>query len=159
MDMLLAIEPLEILTPRILVCDDNDTGRALMKRMLRARGYLVEEASEGRSAIAAIERSPPDLLLLDLRLPDIDGSEVLRQLRCDHDVKALPIIMVSAEHDGEIVAGCLALGASDYITKPIHAGILCARVATHLDLHFSHACPPAAVTRPRPRLVSVRHRN
>jgi DNA-binding response OmpR family regulator len=153
MDLLLANEPLQIVTPRILICDDNEMGRGLLKRMLLRRGYSVEEAIDGESAIEAVERCPPDLVLLDLRLPDLDGSEVLRQLRCEHDATNLPIIMVSAEHDGEVVAGCLSLGASDYVTKPVHSGILCARIATHLDLHFAHAFQSREVSRPDLRVV------
>jgi DNA-binding response OmpR family regulator len=148
MDLLLANEPLQIVTPRILVCDDNELSRGLMRRMLSRRGYLVEEAMDGSAAIEAVEQCPPDLVLLDLRLPDVDGSEVLRQLRCDHDANELPIIMVSAEHDGEIVAGCLSLGACDYVTKPIHAGVLYARITTHLDLHFAHGFQPRHISRP-----------
>jgi adenylate cyclase len=153
MDLLLATEPLEILTPRILVCDDNETGRVLMKRMLLRRGYYVDEAGDGRSAIDAIERCPPDLVVLDLRMPDIDGADVLRHLRLSHDALALPIIMVSAEHDGEVVAGCLSLGASDYVTKPVHASILYARIATHLDLHFAHAFQDDRVTQAALRAI------
>jgi adenylate cyclase len=153
MDLLLAREPLEIVTPRILICDDNEMGRGLLRRMLLRRGYLVEEAIDGRSTIEAVERCPPDLVLLDLRLPDLDGSEVLRQLRLEHDPNELPIIMVSAEHDGEVVAGCLSLGASDYVPKPVHAGVLYARIATHLDLHFAQAFQPRDVSRPALRVV------
>jgi DNA-binding response OmpR family regulator len=153
MDLLLANEPLQIVTPRILICDDNEVGRVMLRRMLSRRGYLVEEAFDGASTIGAVEQCPPDLVLLDLRLPDLDGSEVLRRLRCDHNANELPIIMISAEHDGEVVAGCLSLGACDYITKPIHAGILCARIATHLDLHFAHACRSGPAPRPGLRLV------
>jgi DNA-binding response OmpR family regulator len=153
MDLLLATEPLQIVTPRILICDDNEMGRGLLRRMLMRRGYLVEEAIDGAAAIQAVEQCPPDLVLLDLRLPDLDGSEVLRQLRCDHNASQLPIIMVSAEHDGEVVAGCLSLGACDYVTKPIHAGILYARIATHLDLHFAHGFWPKEVSRTALRVV------
>jgi adenylate cyclase len=153
MDLLLANEPLQIDTPRILICDDNEMGRELVKRMLIRRGYLVEEASNGEAAIEAVERCPPNLVLLDLRLPDIDGSEVLRQLRCDFDANDLPIIMVSAEHDGEVVAGCLSLGACDYVTKPIHAGVLYRRIAAQLDLHFKHIFGPNLPPRPELRVV------
>jgi DNA-binding response OmpR family regulator len=149
----LANEPLEIVTPRILVCDDNEMGRGLVRRLLARRGYFIDEAIDGQSTIEAVERCPPDLALLDLRLPDLDGSEVLRRLRCDYDTNELPIIMVSAEHDGEVVAGCLSLGASDYVPKPIHAGVLYARIATHLDLHFAHAIHPRQTPRPDLRVV------
>jgi DNA-binding response OmpR family regulator len=153
MDFLLASEPLQIVTPRILICDDNEMGCGLLRRMLTRRGYQVEEAIDGASAIEAVEKCPPDLVLLDLRLPDLDGAEVLRQLRCDHDANELPIIMGSAEHDGEVVAGCLALGACDYVTKPIHAGVLYARIAPHLDLHFAHILQPKEASRPDLRVV------
>jgi DNA-binding response OmpR family regulator len=148
-----ANEPLLIVRPRILVCDDNEMGRGLLRRMLTRRGYLVEEAIDGESTIQAVEQCPPDLVLLDLRLPDLDGSEVLRQLRGDYNAAELPIIMVSAEHDGEVVAGCLSLGACDYVTKPINVGILRARVTTHLDLHFAQGIRPKEVPRTGLRLV------
>jgi DNA-binding response OmpR family regulator len=153
MDLLLANEPLQIVTPRILICDDNEMGRALLKRLLTRRGYLVEEAIDGRAAIEAVETCAPDLVLLDLRLPDLDGSEVLRRLRCDHDASELPIIVVSAELDGEVVAGCLALGACDYLTKPIDAAMLYARIATHLDLHFTQIFQVKAISRSNLRVV------
>ena len=153
MNLLLANEPLEIVAPRILICDDNEIGRGLLQRLLTRRGYIVEQAVDGRSTIEAVELCVPDLVLLDLRLPDLDGSEVLRQLRCDYDTNELPIIMVSAEHDREVVAGCLSLGASDYVPKPIHAGVLYARIATHLDLHFAHAFHPRETPRPDLRVV------
>jgi CheY-like chemotaxis protein len=76
-DTLMANAALETVTPRILICDDNEMGRHLLRRMLTRRGYLVEEAIDGEEAIEAVERRPPDLVLLDLRLPDLDGSEVL----------------------------------------------------------------------------------
>ena len=117
------------------------------------RGYLVEEAIDGEGVIEAVERCPPDLVLLDLRLPDLDGSEVLRQLRRQHDAGELPIIMVSAEHDGEVVAGCLSLGACDYVTKPIHAGVLHARITTYLDLHFAHIFQPKETAQADLRVV------
>jgi PleD family two-component response regulator len=153
MDLLLANEALQIVTPRILICDDNEIGRSLLRRMLSRRGYLIEEAVDGETVIEAVERCPPDLVLLDLRLPDVDGSEVLLQLRCDRDRTELPIIMVSAEHDGEVVAGCYALGANDYVTKPVHSGILFARVETHLDLHFAGRAPVRQTRRHDLRLV------
>lgn len=154
MNLLLAEEPLDIVTPRILVCDDNEASRRLLRRLLVRRGYAVEEAVDGRAAVEAVERHPPHLVLLDLRLPDIDGSEVLRQLRCAYDANELPVIMVSAEDDGEVVAGCLSLGASDYVPKPIHAQVLCARVATHLDIHFARAFRSKP---PQPSSLSIVH--
>jgi len=123
----------------VLVADDSEVSRALLKRLLMRNGYVAHEAEGGEAALRAAEQFPPDLLLLDLRLPDIDGSTVLGYLRAKFDSIQLPIIMVSAEYDGEVIAGCLSMGANDYVTKPIHWPTLKARMQTHLGVHLGHA--------------------
>ena len=123
----------------VLVADDSEVSRALLRRLLTRNGYLVHEAEDGATALRVAEQFPPDILLLDLRLPDIDGSTVLGYLRAKFDPIQLPIIMVSAEDDGEVVAGCLSIGANDYVTKPIHWPTLKARIQTHLGVHVGHA--------------------
>ncbi len=123
----------------VLVADDSEVSRALMRRLLTRNGYIAHEAEDGQSALRTAEQFPPDLLLLDLRLPDIDGSTVLGYLRAKFDPIQLPIIMVSAEDDGEVIAGCLSIGANDYVTKPIHWPTLKARMQTHLGVHIGHA--------------------
>jgi DNA-binding response OmpR family regulator len=153
MNLLLAKEALQTLTPRILSCDDNEMSRGLLRRMLTRRGYLVEEAIDGETAIEAIAKRPPDLVLLDLRLPDINGSEVLRHLRCDFGIDELPIIMISAEHDGEAAAACLALGACDYVTKPIDASALYTRVSIYLDRRFARVLKPTDTAAATLRIV------
>jgi CheY-like chemotaxis protein len=125
--------------PRILICDDCEASRGLLRRLLARSGYAIDEAVNGEAAIEVVEAAVPDLILLDLRLPDIDGAEVLRQLRLDYNATRLPIIMVSAEHDGEVVAGCLSLGANDYVTKPIQTMVLRSRVLTFLAVHSARA--------------------
>jgi CheY-like chemotaxis protein len=121
---------------RVLICDNSERERTALRRVLKGERYLVEEAADGRSALAAVARARPDLILLELRLPDIDGSEVLDALRAEHDERALPIIVLSAERDGEVAAGCLALGANAYLTRPIRPGALLASAATQLEMHF-----------------------
>lgn len=123
----------------VLVADDSEVSRALLRRLLSRNGYIAHEAETGAAALDAAEQFTPDLLLLDLRLPDIDGSTVLGYLRGKFDPVQLPIIMVSAEHDGEVIAGCLSIGANDYVTKPIHWPTLKARIATHIGVHVGQA--------------------
>ena len=123
----------------VLVADDSEVSRALMRRLLTRNGYVAHEAENGENTLRIAEQFPPDLLLLDLRLPDIDGSTVLGYLRAKFDPIQLPIIMVSAEDDGEVIAGCLSIGANDYVTKPIHWPTLKARIQTHLGVHVGHA--------------------
>lgn len=117
---------------RILVTDDSEVARTLFRRLLSRRGYIVEEAATGAAALEAVDADPPDLLLLDLRLPDIDGSEVLRQLRTERSIDMLPTIMISGELDGEVAAACLDMGANDFLMKPVLGALLYARVETCL---------------------------
>lgn len=125
--------------PLILIADDADVSRALLRRMLVRIGFRTLFAADGAQAITLAERRRPNMLLLDLRLPDIDGSAVLSHLREEFDAVTLPIIMVSAEHDGEVIAACLGLGANDFVTKPIHFPTLRARMETHLSVQAAHA--------------------
>ena len=125
--------------PLILIVDDFDVGRALLRRMLVRVGFRTLFAADGAQAITLAERRRPNMVLLDLRLPDIDGSAVLSHLREEFDAVTLPIIMLSAEHDGEVIAACLGLGANDFVTKPIHFPTLLARMETHLSVQVSRA--------------------
>ena len=136
----------------VLVADDSEVSRVLLRRLLSRNGYIAHEAQTGALALDAAEQLAPDLMLLDLRLPDIDGSTVLGYLRAKFDPVVLPIIMVSAEHDGEVIAGCLSIGANDYVTKPIHWPTLKARIATHIGVHVGRALIAAyAPLSPDPR--------
>ena len=136
--------------PLILIADDLDVSRALLRRILVRIGFRTLLAGDGEHAITLCQRRRPNLILLDLRLPGIDGAAVLSHLRLEFDPVTLPIIMVSAEHDGEVVAACLGLGANDFVTKPIYVPTLRARIETHLSLQASHAAlgelAPALVT-------------
>mgnify|MGYP001556226029 CR=1 FL=1 len=125
--------------PLILIADDTDVSRALLRRMLVRTGFRTLLAEDGAHAIALAEKRRPNMLLLDLRLTDIDGSAVLSHLRDTFDAVTLPIIMVSAEHDGEVIAACLGLGANDFVTKPIHFPTLRARMETHLRVQAARA--------------------
>ena len=110
---------------RILIVDDEPELRLMLREYLTREGFDVAEAITGREAIDAVERTQPDLVLLDVGLPDIDGFEVLRNLRSGSDV---PVIMVTAR-DEEIdrVVG-LSVGADDYVVKPFSPRELVARI-------------------------------
>lgn len=123
----------------ILVADDAEMNRELYRRLLGRSGYNVLEARDGAEALEAIERTPPALVLLDLRMPEIDGVEVLRHLRRSHDQIALPIIIVTGAGETELAARCLEDGANDYVTKPIVWSVLRARVEAHLLVRAARA--------------------
>ena len=105
-------------TNHILVVDDESDVRELLRKFLTRRGYEVDTASDGMAAIEAIRENPPDIVLLDIRLPKIDGLSVLRRLRDDADDVA--IITMSGIADEDMARQSLELGAADFITKPFN---------------------------------------
>ncbi len=110
---------------RLLFIEDDDDIRLVLRLALEDEGYVVTEARDGRSGLAAFEREEPDLVLLDLRLPDIQGFEVCRTLRAKSIV---PIMIVTAQTDTyDLVVG-LEAGADDYVTKPVIPKELAARI-------------------------------
>jgi len=113
---------------RILVVeDDRDIGE-LVSRYLQKAGFAVDLISSGREALTAIRERPPDLVILDLMLPQVDGLEICRILRSDKKTAAIPIIMLTARADeSERIVG-LELGADDYLAKPFSPNELVARV-------------------------------
>jgi two-component system KDP operon response regulator KdpE len=115
--------------PRILVVDDDPALLRTLTINLRARGYDVETAGDGRSALQVVPEQRPDLVLLDLGLPDLDGVEVLRRLRTLAD---LPVLVLSARHTSDDKVEALDLGADDYITKPFGMDELLARIRSAL---------------------------
>jgi two-component system KDP operon response regulator KdpE len=111
--------------PRILVVDDEPNILSTLAPLLRARGYDVLTAMNGRSAVETAERDKPDLVVLDLGLPDIDGVEVCRIIR---ESQSVPIIVLSARGSESDKVRALDIGANDYMTKPFGTEELLARV-------------------------------
>jgi two-component system phosphate regulon response regulator PhoB len=112
----------------ILVVEDEADIAELIRYNLDKEGYRVAWAETGEQALTAAREQRPDLVLLDLMLPGLDGLEVCRQLSADEQTKAIPIIMVTARgEEADVVTG-LELGATDYVTKPFSPRILTARV-------------------------------
>jgi len=113
---------------RVLVVDDNETNRLLIRETLRSSGCEIEEAERGADALRRIAARKPDLLLLDLMMPEMDGFEVVRRLRGHLGTADLPIMVLTAMSESESQALALELGADDYLTKPFDPKILRARV-------------------------------
>jgi CheY-like chemotaxis protein len=117
---------------RILIVDDNATNLKLVAYLLRANGYQVDTALDAESAIEAIGVSRPDLILMDIQLPGIDGLELTRRLKADPVTRDIVIVAVTAyamkgDQDKAMAAGC-----DDYITKPIDTRALPEAIARHL---------------------------
>jgi len=113
---------------KILIVEDEADILELLRYNLNREGYHVREAATGEAALDLIRKDVPDLVLLDLMLPKIDGLEVCRQVRGNGENKALPIIMLTAKgEEADIVTG-LELGADDYVTKPFSPRVLLARI-------------------------------
>jgi CheY-like chemotaxis protein len=116
----------------VLAVDDNRMSRLKMARALQG-GYQVTQAEGGQEALALLRSEPFHLVLLDLEMPDVDGLEVLRQMKAESGLRGIPVIVVSGMEDTDSFERCLAMGAVDYITKPFDMAQLKARVDGHLD--------------------------
>ena len=119
---------------RILVVDDEDRNRKLLVAMLEAEGYSASEAADGEQALELVRQSPPDMVLLDIMMPGIDGYEVARQLKADAVTKSIPVVMVTALDDRASRLRGLEAGAEDFVTKPVDRNELRIRVRNLLRL-------------------------
>lgn len=122
------------LTGHILIVDDREEGAKIMALLLEEEGHTVQIALRGEEALKRIYERPPDVVILDVMMPDINGMEVLRRLRANPDFAELPIIMVTALGDTTDVVRGIELGATDYLTKPPRFEVLSARVRTQIKL-------------------------
>ncbi|HMF21939.1 MAG TPA: response regulator [Pseudolabrys sp.] len=124
--------------PRILIVDDNETNRDILVTRLGLHNYELIQATNGEEALASARANLPDLILLDIMMPKVDGVEVCRQLKNDASMPFTPIILVTAKADSKDVVAGLEAGADEYLTKPIDQLALVARVKSVLrikDLH------------------------
>jgi len=118
---------------RILVADDDPDILQFVRVNLELEGFEVEVAHDGKEAIAKVMASPPDLVLLDVMMPDKDGFEVCRQIKQDGRTKAIPVIFLTAKGGGEALAEGFESGAVMYINKPFTANKLLTIVNTMLE--------------------------
>ncbi|MEP0968577.1 MULTISPECIES: response regulator [Cyanophyceae] len=112
--------------------DDIIDNLFLLQTLLEAEGYQVDTADNGRAALVKVEASPPDLILMDVMMPDMNGYEITKEIRQNQNVPFIPILMVTAYEDANDIQG-LAMGANDFIRKPIEIDLLLSRVAEFLQ--------------------------
>ena len=119
---------------RILVADDNPDNLEIFRTRLAAHKHEIITATDGEEALAAAREKQPDLILLDIMMPKMDGVEVCRQLKADPSLQFMPIIMVTAKTSSQDVVTAIEAGADEYLTKPVDHGALVARVNSMLRI-------------------------
>jgi phosphoserine phosphatase RsbU/P len=119
----------------ILAVDDTPANLQVLAGMLKDRGYKVRPVPGGKLALLAARRDPPDLILLDINMPEMNGYEVCEHLKADDILKGVPVIFISALTEQLDKVKAFAIGGVDYLTKPFQMEELHARVETHLKLH------------------------
>src|SRR6266478_10153359 len=124
--------------PRILIVDDNETNRDILMARLGPQGYELRQAGDGEEALAAAKELLPDLILLDIMMPKIDGIEVCRRIKNDAAMPFTPIILCTAKADSKDVVAGLEAGADEYLTKPVDQMALVARVKSVLRIKELH---------------------
>ncbi len=122
----------------ILVVDDNESNRQLLSHQLVSQGHEVLSADSGRGALELMESAQPDLVLLDLMMPDMNGFEVLKFMYGRPDLRSVPVIVITGLHDQRGVVRCIEAGAQDYLLKPINPTILKARMKACLERKALH---------------------
>jgi adenylate cyclase len=124
--------------PRVLIVDDNETNRDILVTRLATQGYELTQAADGEEALAAAREQLPDLILLDVMMPKLDGVEVCRRLKSDGSLPFMPIILVTAKGDSKDIVAGLDAGADEYLTKPVDQAALMARVRSVLRIKALH---------------------
>ena len=123
---------------RILVIEDEPANIQTLSTLLKERGYQINIATNGRQGLEVLERIRPDLILLDIMMPEIDGFETCRRIKASTAWREIPIIFLTAKTDTADIVRGFELGAVDYVAKPFNAHELLARVNTHLTLDYLH---------------------
>ena len=124
--------------PCILIVDDNPENLDIFRTRLARHGYEILTAADGEEALATARATQPDLILLDIMMPKLDGIEVCRRLKADRSLPFMPIIMVTARADSKDIVAGLEAGADEYLTKPVDQGALVARVKSMLRIKALH---------------------
>jgi DNA-binding response OmpR family regulator len=124
--------------PLILIVDDNPTNLDILRARLAAHNYQILTAADGEAGLAMAREKQPDLILLDIMMPKMDGIEVCRRLRADSSLPFMPIIMVTAKADSKDIVAGLEAGGDEYLTKPVDHAALVARVKSMLRIKELH---------------------
>lgn len=123
--------------PIILIVDDIPKNLQVLSNILNTEGYSISFASNGKQALSVVDSVQPDLILLDIMMPEMDGFEVCKILKADSKNAHIPIIFLTGKADTDDIIKGLKLGAVDYVTKPFNSAELLTRVKTHLELKLS----------------------
>jgi len=117
----------------ILVADDKEMNRDVLHALITTLGHVPLLAENGLSALNQMEKQPPDLVLLDILMPEMDGYKVLNHMKSDSSLRNIPVIMISAVYEMESVVRCIEKGADDYLVKPFDITLLKARISSCLE--------------------------
>jgi len=118
----------------VLTVDDKPQNLQFLGKLLSDNGYEVGVAQSGQQALNFVRKNEPDLILLDIMMPDMGGYEVCKRLKEDFSAKHIPIIFVTAKTDPEDIIKAFDMGGVDYVTKPFNSAELLARIKTHIEL-------------------------
>lgn len=118
----------------ILAVDDNPQNLQFLGKLLSDNGYDVAMSQNGRHALSFIKKGEPDLILLDVMMPDIDGFEVCRSLKADLSTRHIPVIFLTARTSPDDIIKGFDAGGVDYVTKPFNSAELLARIRTHIEI-------------------------
>ncbi len=132
-DEVITNQPSSTPTSSLLVVDDNSMNRIMLSRYITKLGYRSSLAENGQQALEKLQAEPFDLVLLDVQMPEMDGYQVLEQLKADPRLRDIPVIMISAVDELESVVTCIELGAQDYLPKPFNPVLLRARLTACLE--------------------------
>jgi adenylate cyclase len=124
--------------PRILIADDNPSNRDILQTRLAIHGYEILTATDGEEALRIAREKQPDLVLLDIMMPKIDGLQVCRLLKADPSLPFIPIIMITAKTDSKDIVAGLEAGGDEYLTKPVDQAALVARIKSMLRIKTLH---------------------
>lgn len=124
--------------PRILIADDSPSNRDILQTRLAVHGYEVLTAADGEEALETARATQPDLILLDIMMPKLDGVEVCRRLKGDRSLPFIPVIMVTAKTDSKDIVAGLEAGGDEYLTKPVDQAALVARIKSMLRIKALH---------------------
>jgi two-component system sensor histidine kinase/response regulator len=133
-DPFVAVAPSpQVAAGTLLVVDDQPTNRDVLSRRLERQGHTVVTANGGEEALAIMQETAFDLVLLDVMMPDMDGYEVLRRIKSDDRLQHIPVVMISAVEEMQSVVRCISAGAEDYLAKPFNPTLLQARIGACLE--------------------------
>jgi len=117
---------------KILIVDDSSVNNYLLENILEEKGYELQIAFDGKEALNFLNNDPPDLVLLDIMMPGIDGYEILNKINSDKNLKGIPVIMVTSKTEPQDKQKAMDIGAIDYVEKPIDIDFLIKKVENAL---------------------------